>query len=580
MTRTDTVIVGTLVALLAVLAALISVPAIQLASAPSTATASPSTASPGFEVRPYVEGVVGAPSSVSPLTAKTQADRDLVALLFAGLVRNGPGGTLVPDLAERWSVDASGKTWTVDLRADARWHDGTPVTPDDVIFTIETLQDPAYTGPSATSWSEVTVATTGPRQVRFTLKTPLGGFMQALTQPIAPAHLLGEVPIASLADDPFGGRPVGSGPFALTDLTPTSASLVPAEIVLETESPSPTAGSSPDSLTTPAPTLRPSRPLPYLAGIELRFYTDVDALVRDFRAGDLDGASGLAPADAIELGSMDGARLVRYPGSTLTAVLLNLRPGHPEFSPAAVRTSLMAALNRERLIQESFAGVAAPATGPIPPVSPMFDPAADPAVAYSRGAAEAGLKAANWTKDAKGWRLPSAKQPLSLEVLSPTKASNPGLYEAAEAVVRDWTAIGLTAKHVALPPAEFVGERLSTGTFQVAVADLRIGLDPDLYPLLASSQTLTGGSNVIGVQSAELDTLLEKARAPGSASARLAAYSALQKALAAGRYLLPVAFADEVVVLRDTVQGPAIRQVTDGSDRFWDVLTWRLAVGR
>ena len=148
MTRTDTVIVGTLIALLAVLAALISVPAIQLASAPSTATASPSAASPGFEVRPYVEGVVGAPSSVSPLTAKTQADRDLVALLFAGLVRNGPGGTLVPDLAERWSVDASGKTWTVDLREDARWHDGTPVTPDDVIFTIETLQDPAYTGPS------------------------------------------------------------------------------------------------------------------------------------------------------------------------------------------------------------------------------------------------------------------------------------------------------------------------------------------------------------------------------------------------------------------------------------------------
>ena len=162
----------------------------------------------------------------------------------------------------------------------------------------------------------------------------------------------------------------------------------------------------------------------------------------------------------------------------------------------------------------------------------------------------------------------------------PDEASNPGLYEAAEAVVRDWTAIGLTAKHVALPPAEFVGERLSTGTFQVAVADLRIGLDPDLYPLLASSQTLTGGSNVIGVQSAELDTLLEKARAPGSASARHGAYSALQKALAAGRYLLPVAFADEVVVLRDTVQGPAIRQVTDGSDRFWDVLTWRLAVGR
>jgi peptide/nickel transport system substrate-binding protein len=152
MTRTDTFVVGTLVALLAIIATLIGGPAIQLAAVP--ASPSPSTAtSPGFEVRPYVEGVVGKPSSVSPLTARTQADRDLVALLFAGLVRNGPGGSVVPDLAETWTVDKSGRTWLVDLRADARWHDGTPVTADDVVFTIETLQDPAYDGPSATSWS-------------------------------------------------------------------------------------------------------------------------------------------------------------------------------------------------------------------------------------------------------------------------------------------------------------------------------------------------------------------------------------------------------------------------------------------
>ena len=79
---------------------------------------------------------------------------------------------------ERWSVDKAGKTWTVDIRSDARWHDGTPVTSDDVVFTIRTLQDPNYQGPSATSWSEVTVTATGPRQVRFTLDTPLGGFLQ------------------------------------------------------------------------------------------------------------------------------------------------------------------------------------------------------------------------------------------------------------------------------------------------------------------------------------------------------------------------------------------------------------------
>jgi ABC-type transport system substrate-binding protein len=283
---------------------------------------------------------------------------------------------------------------------------------------------------------------------------------------------------------------------------------------------------------------------------------------------------------AVTLAAEDGTRLVRYPGATMTAALLNLRPGHPEFATPAIRTALLAAIDRERLAKQAFSGLAVQATGVIPPASPMFDKAADPAVGYSRGAAERAFKAATWTKNANGWLLPRAKKSLAIEVLSPNKATNPGLYDAAEAVVRDWTTIGIRAKHVALPPSEFVMGRLASGEFQVAIADLRIGLDPDLYPLLASSQTLTGGSNVMGVQSADLDTLLEKARAPGSTSARTKAYSALQKQLAAGRYLLPLAFADEVVVLRDTVQGPAVRQVTDGSDRFWDVLTWRLAVGR
>ena len=107
-----------------------------------------------------------------------------------------------------------------------------------------------------------------------------------------------------------------------------------------------------------------------------------------------------------------------------------------------------------------------------------------------------------------------------------------------------------------------------------------IGLDPDLYPLLASSQTVTGGSNVIGLQNQALDKLLVAARAPGTDAERAAAYSALEKRLAAGRYVLPLAFADESIVVRKTLQGPVVRQVADPADRFWDVLTWRLAADR
>ena len=67
--------------------------------------------------------------------------------MFAGLVRNGPGGSIVPDLAESWTVDATGATWTFQLREDAVWHDGEPVTAEDVVFTIRVLQDPDHRVP-------------------------------------------------------------------------------------------------------------------------------------------------------------------------------------------------------------------------------------------------------------------------------------------------------------------------------------------------------------------------------------------------------------------------------------------------
>ena len=71
--------------------------------------------------------------------------------------------------------------------------------------------------------------------------------------------------------------------------------------------------------------------------------------------------------------------------------------------------------------------------------------------------------------------------------------------------------------------------------FDVAVGDIAIGLDPDLYPLLASTQTLSGGSNVIGVQDPTLDRLLATAREPGTEAERKEAYTKLQEHLTKNR---------------------------------------------
>jgi peptide/nickel transport system substrate-binding protein len=573
MTRRDRGVVAALVVLFGLIVGGVAAPA--LTQGP---LGSPGASRFPGESRPYREGILGVAESVNPLTAQTRADQDLVALVFSGLVALGPDGSLVPGLARDWQVDEAGKVWTFDLRPEARWHDDTPVTSDDVVFTVGILQDPSFSGPGAASWRDVKVEAVDERTVRFTLSTPLGGFLQAATQPIVPAHILADVPVEELASHPFGRHPVGSGPFRLVTMDADHAVLTPY-VPGEGGTDVPGSPEPGDPLATPSVVI-PERPLPYLVGIELHFFSDVSSLAAAYETGDLDAASGLPVSEATRLAGTPGSRLLRYPTSVLTALVFNLRVNHPEFRDMRVRLGLLRGADRAGIIDEAFGGNAVTADVPISPASWAFDPDAGKATAYDRDAAIAALKGAEWRATEGKWLRPGSDTPVAFDLLSPDVATNSSTFLAAASVAGDWQRLGLDVRHVALPPGELVANRLRTGKFAAAVIDVNVGLDPDLYPLLASTQTTSQGLNLAGLQDPALDRLLEAARGPGTAEQRKAAYDALEKVLAARQYLLPIAFRDEVVVVRETVAGPVPRQISAPADRFWDVLTWRLAGGR
>jgi ABC-type transport system substrate-binding protein len=287
----------------------------------------------------------------------------------------------------------------------------------------------------------------------------------------------------------------------------------------------------------------------------------------------------LPPELADQLALVPGSRVLRYPRTTLTAIALNLRPGSTEFRLPALRHGLLSAIDRKGLIGTTFGGAATKADSPIPPSSWAYDKKANKVVRFDLKRAAADFKAAGWKKVAGGWAAPGSKKPFVMELIAPDAATNPTAMAVAEAVAADWRRFGLQTTVTGLPPAQFVEDRLRKGKFQSAAIDVNIGLDPDLYPLFGSTQAGKGGSNVAGIQDVGLDRALIKARAPGTLDARKAAFSKLQTRLADKNYLLPIAFRDELVVLRDRVVGPAIRELGDPSDRYWDVLTWRLADG-
>jgi peptide/nickel transport system substrate-binding protein len=564
------VVVGGLLvlALLAGTLVAVSAPTGELAATP------PPTLPPS-EGRILDEGLVGSVMTLDPLYAGNSAERDISALLFSGLTRLGPDSRVVPDLAERWKISDAGKVYDFFLRQDARWHDGEPVTADDVIFTILTLQHPDYDGPSGGPWRGVEVERVGDYQLRFRLPTATAGFLLVASQPIVPSHLLTGIPVAERRLADFGRSPMGNGPFRLASLTPDEASLVPADV-----GEAPDSSLAPDPLASPGgptPAAAPVRPRPQVDRLRFRFYETAEQAADAFRAGELDALGGLPASEAGALARLPGVRAERYPRSTMTAVMLNLRFEERAFRDPRVRRALLMAIDRDGLVADLVSGWASVADTPISPASFAYEKDAAGKVPFDPKAAQKLFQEAGWKVGRKGLIPPRDEKPILIEVAALPADVNPVAAGVARQVAAAWHRIGLQVRVKPYPRDRLIAEKLVPGHFQAAILDVNLGLDPDLFPLLASSQASTGGSNIPGYQSSDMDKLLADARLFADGPTRRERFQALQKELAQELPVLPLFFADYVYLLRDGVEGPATRQISTPSDRFWDVLTWRVA---
>ena len=562
MTRRDRFVVTALVAVFAVVGVAMAMPATAPPTAPQVSLI-PSV--------PYREGIVSHPSSITPLTARTQADRDIVALLFRGLLHAGPDGTLLPDLARSWSVSQDGKDYTFLLRDDAYWEDGQPVTSADVVFTVGLLQDSSYSGPLGASWQRITVTADSSDLVRFHLQTPMAGFLRQATLPLLPQRMLHGTSVSELADSDFSSRPVGDGPFRLLEVDASHAVLQRVRSV--------TAALGP--LGTFSPSAGQATP-PSLVGaggvndLEMFFFDDSATAAAQFKAGELDAVGGLAPEAIDSAMAKSGSSWIGYPMANLTGIVLNQRPG-TEFRDPNVRLGLLSAIDRTALLKNVLEGRGSVAQVPIPEWSKTwYDVNAVRVVAFDTSAAASYLTAAGWKRGATGWTLPKATTPYALKLLTPDEATNPVLYRTAVAVASFWRAIGLDVTLVVATSQDYV-QQLSDGKFSAAVVDFELGLDPDLSPILHSSQASTGGSNVSGIQDTNLDHLLQMAQQVISKGDRQNAVSAVEKYISANLPILSLCFNDYNFVVGSRVRSIDPNDIADPSGRYWDVIDWRLA---
>src|SRR3989344_5662337 len=159
------------------------------------------------------EGMLGNPRFINPLLAQTDVDKDLVTLIFIGLLRYDGEGNLIPALAETYEVSSDGLIYTVTLKEGLRWSDGIPIKSKDVTFTIDRAKNPQLKSPRRASWEGVVVEEVDERIIRFALKKPYVPFIENLVLGILPYHIWQDIPLSQFALSEFNIQPVGSGPY-------------------------------------------------------------------------------------------------------------------------------------------------------------------------------------------------------------------------------------------------------------------------------------------------------------------------------------------------------------------------------
>ena len=497
----------------------------------------------------YVEGVAGVPQYLNPVIAATDVDQDVARLAFSGLTRYDRAGAIVPDLASAFHTESDGRIWTFDIREDATWHDGQPVTADDVVFTVRLLQDRGYVGPYSDAFRGVTVDKISMRSVRFTLPDVYGPFADSTTVPLLPSHLLGNVPYAELSRQPFNASPIGTGPFRVTEVDGRQVVLLRNDDFYRT---------------------RPARGRPYLDKVILRFYPDQSDALLALSRGEVDGVGGLSSQDGERARSLKSAVLYSLPTDNFVSLFLNVRPEKAVFRDRAVRQAIATAIDRGRVLQLAADGRGTVADEFVPSSSWAY--VKDVArYTYSTEDAIALLDAADWKDhDGDGIR-DKGGQKLAFTI---STSNEPARTAAARQIQHDLNAIGMSVTVNSMPFGQLVDSVARQRTFDALLVEIAVSGDPDPYTFFHSTEVTDPGHNFSGFSTLPIDRNLEAARRTFDEGARRDLYAPVFQAIAKEVPVVFLYFSDYLYAQSAQVQGQRIAPLTDPRERFWNVEDW------
>lgn len=509
----------------------------------------------------YTEGLVGSLGRLNPLLDwNNSADRAVDRLLFSGLVRFDERGMPRADLAQAWGVAEDGTIYNFTIRDNAVWHDGTPVTSDDVIFTVDRMKSAGSLYPQDIKdlWSKIEVTKMNDKNLKFTLTEPFVPFMDYLTFGILPKHLLEVVPPDQLPNADFNINPVGTGPYKFDHLIVDGGQIT--GVVLTVSS---TYYGNP----------------PYIEQVVFRYYPSSADAFEAYQQGDVLSVSQIT-SDVLN-SALEEPNLSVYTSRLpqMTFVLFNLNSPEVAFlQNAKVRRALMLATNRSYIVNTLLKGQAILTDGPILPGSWAYYDGIEH-FEYNPDESVHLLKGEGYVIPAAGGEVRAKEgSSLAFTMLHPDDALHTKI---AEMIKEEWAGIGVSVTLQAVPYDKLATDFLASRSYQAALVDLNLSRtpDPDPYPFWHQSEA-TGGQNYSQWNDRSASEFLEQARITTDYTLRTRLYRNFQVVFAKELPALPLFSPVYTYGVDSQVQGVQVAALYEPSDRLTTLTSWYLLTRR
>jgi peptide/nickel transport system substrate-binding protein len=503
------------------------------------------------------EGVLGYPRYINPLLPITDAGRDLTNLIYSGLLKPSANGELIPDLAREYAISEDGLIYTFILKDDVYFHDGTKVTADDVIFTIEKATDPQLKSPKSANWAGVSVTKVDEKTVEFKLNKPYAPFLQNTTLGILPKHLWQNTSADEFSFTNYNIEPIGSGPYKIKNIKRDEAGL-PEYYHL-------------------VPFTKYIGGIPNIKDIYIYFYTNEKSLLDAYESGIITSINSISPETAKFL-DQSGAHIETIPLPRVFGVFFNQNSA-PVFSNLEVRQALNIASDRKEIVNSVLNSYGTQIDGPLP----KDTLSGETGMRQTELSTEERIAQAKKILTDKGWALneegvmvkKTKKETVTLSFSISTANTN-DLSETAELLKSQWEKIGAKVSIKLYDIGDLNQNVIRPRKYDALLFGEVVGRDLDLFGFWHSSQRNDPGLNISMYTNSKADKFLEEARTESDPITRMEAYYKFEDEFYKD---LPAIFLYSplfIYVVPEELKGLSLGDLTVPADRFLDVESWYL----